>query len=438
MKKAFAVAFLLLAALCLASCGIFGEGDVTTADMTVTASDITVTDTVADITGTAEPVATTVPEETTAHVTEVTSEPVEYPPMTEEPVVTTAPEVTVTTEVTTASTEETTSSEPEEFSFETSNLDKYIKLGKYLGIEVFVEPSVPLTDEQIETEIELFVESILLDAAILEGQCKDGDKVNIDYTGTIDGKTFYGSSAEGQILTLGEHEYILDVDDGIVGMSVGETREVIATFPLDYGAEALNGKTAVFEITLNFIYPLLTDELVAEYTDYLTVDEFKQSIRDSAEEEAVEERKAAAWTKAMANSRIIGYPDAAVDAAFESQISSYKRIAETYGLTYEQLICDVYGLDISEAESVFTEYAKNDVAQQLLLYAIARDMGMDISDAAYEEEILDLMVDAGFDSIDELTEATGYSKAYLKELLIYQDVLDEIVAQANFVETFSK
>lgn len=435
MKRLFAVLLVLLVTLCFASCD-GGTAETTDTDVTAFAQNTTVflpTDT-------AEPVDTTVPETTDVATAETTA-PVEISTgaqTTAEPDVTDTPDDTTVTDVTTEVPVETTV--PEEFDYVTSDLGEYIALGKYLGIEVIVAPIATITDAQIEDELKTLADSLPEEAMITEGACQMGDKVNIDYVGTVDGAVFEGGNAAGQTATLGAGEYVEGFEEGIVGMSVGEIRDISVVFP-DYYYSDLAGKEATFTVTLNYIYPALTDEIVAEYLGYTDLAELKAEIRvkleTAAAQEVENERAEAAWTKAMANSHIIGYPEAAVGEAFGEQVELYRSSAESYGMTYEQFIEQGYGISVEEAEGIFMEYAKNSVAQQLLLYAIARDMGMDVSDAAYEDELLALAESLGLASASELAEVTGYSKAYLKEMLIYSEVLDAIVKQANFVENIS-
>lgn len=434
MKRLFAVLLVLFVTLCFASCD-GGTAETTDTDVTAPAPDTTVFET----TDTAEPVDTTVPETTEAAVANTTA-----PPEISTSAQTTAepdvpPDDTTVPDDTTEVPADTTA--PAEFDYVTADLSEYIALGKYLDIEVIVAPIAAITDAQIEDELKSLTDSLPRAAMITEGVCKMGDKVNIDYVGTVDGVVFEGGNAIGQTATLGAGEYAEGFEEGIAGMSVGDTRDIVVVFP-DYYYYDLAGKEATYKVTLNYIYPALTDEIVAEYLGYADLAELKAEIRASLEaaaaQEVESERAEAAWTKAMANSRIIGYPEAAVNAAFSEQVELYRSSAVSYGMTYEQFIEQGYGITVNEAEGIFMEYAKNSVAQQLLLYAIARDMGIDTSDAAYEDELLALAESLELTSVEELAEVTGYSKAYLKEMLIYSRVLDAIVKQANFVENISK
>ncbi|MBQ8836302.1 MAG: FKBP-type peptidyl-prolyl cis-trans isomerase [Clostridia bacterium] len=452
MRRIFAVTLTLAAVFCFASC------DLTDKDKTENTGTVTAIHTATDFTETTVFVETsecvTSPEETvTAEtsavsvdttsemcVTDVTKETVtETVAVTEDTTVsaeiTSADEPVTPPDVTVTSTETLPdeTAEPEEFDFATADLTKYIALGKYLGIEVRVAPAVTVSEEQVDAELAEFVFLLPKEAMIFDGVCKSGDKVSVDYTSSL------GDGETNAVVTVGAGEYIEGFEEGIVGMNVGETRQLALTYPDYYGS--LAGQTVTYTVTLNYIYPTLNDAIVLEYFGYNSLSELRADLRDglvnAAAEDAESVRTEAAWTKVAANSRIIAYPTSAVNAALEKELEGYKTYAEQCGITYEELIESTYGITTAEAESIFTEYAKNAVAQQLLLYAIARDMGMDISDAAYDERISDIAAEYGMSSIEVLVAATGQTKTYFKELLIYDDVLEKIVKYANFVETAS-
>lgn len=85
---------------------------------------------------------------------------------------------------------------------------------------------------------------------------EDGDTVNIDYVGSIDGVEFDGGNTQGNgtDLTIGSGRYIDDFEEQLSGAHPGDEVEVTVTFPDDYGNDELNGKEAVFDVTVNGIY----------------------------------------------------------------------------------------------------------------------------------------------------------------------------------------
>ena len=150
-----------------------------------------------------------------------------------------------------------------------------------------------VTDEDISNYIDQNVLSnYATDEKVTNRAAADGDTVNIDYVGSVDGVEFDGGNTQGNgaDLTLGSHHsYIDDFEDQIVGHMPGESFDVTVTFPEDYGNEDLNGKEAVFKTTLNYIKesknPDLTDDWVAsnlgETMNLNTIDELNDFVKNT-------------------------------------------------------------------------------------------------------------------------------------------------------------
>lgn len=451
MKKVLLCASALLLALSLVAC-VEGNNPPSTSDaplssdlppVTTTAEPI-VTTTAEPVVTTAEPVETTTAEPVvTTAAPAVTTEPpvtsvsIDYIPIPTEPPVTTAvPVTTVPAETTTVPAETTEPPYTGEFDLARSDLSEYILLGKYLGIEVYVTEPAPVETEAVEAKVDAALETLPDEAMVRDRAAAEGDKVNIDFTGKLDGEPFDGGSAAGQTLTLGSSAFIDGFEEGVVGMMPGETKTLELTFPEDYYPD-LAGLAVSFEITLNYIYPTLTDAVAATYLGAADAASYRAGILAELEaarqNEFAAAKEEAAWTKALANSRVAAYPEVLLSEAFESSVSVYVSLAEMYGMTYADLFPTVYGLPVEEAESILMESSKNIVAQRLLLYAIARDMGIDVSDERFEEDLAATAAILGVESVDELVAQLGRDKASLKEDKLYSQVITEIVAQANFV-----
>jgi len=425
MKKALALAALLLVAVTFSACA--GEKNPpSTTDIPVS-SDLIPETTAVPVTTVAPetteaPVTTEAPETTSVSVvTSIVYVPV---PVTSEPVETTAPAETTEPPYT------------GEFDLAKSDLSEYITLGKYLGIEVHVTEPAPIADAAVEERVTSAIAALPAEAMTRDRAAVDGDRVNIDFVGKLDGELFEGGSAEKYAITLGSGVFIDGFESGVVGMTAGETKALELTFPTDYYPD-LADRAVVFEVTLNYIYPTLTDDLAKTYLDAADAASYRAGIL--AELEAARQaefaaaKEEAAWTKALANSRITGHPETLLSEAFASSKAAYVSLAEMYGMAYEDLFPMAYGISVEEAESILMDSSKNIVAQRLLLYAIARDRGIDISDERFEEDLAATAAILGLESIDALIAQLGRDKASLKEDKLYSQVITEIVAQANFV-----
>lgn len=454
MRKALLTAMALSLAVALAACNgdtnpptttdnsvsaeipVTTEAPVTTEVTTaeITAAVTTVAPETTEVTTEATTEVTTVTTTTEATTTEDTEVSIDVIPIPVEPPVTTT-EAPVTTEVpvTTAPAEPPA---PEVFDFAVSDLSDYITLGKYLGIEVHVTEPAPIGEEAIDEEIEALILSLPADALRTEGTALDGDTVCIDFVGSMGGVEFEGGTAADYPLTLGSHSFIDGFEEGIVGMSVGETKTLELVFPEEY-YEELAGQAVAFTVTLKGIYPTMDDTTALTYFEAASVADLRDRILASLEAKRQAEiaavREEEAWTKALANSRVTGYPKEALDEAFDANVAAYTSLAESYGIPYEELFPLMYGIPLAEAEEILLDSAKNIVAQRLLLYAIARDMQLDVSDERFEEDLAATATILGLESVDALIAQLGRDKASLKEDKLFSQVITEIVNQANFV-----
>lgn len=365
--------------------------------------------------------------------TESSSDPIVFPPVSE----------STNTTVTTAASDPASSSsallkpeDPESFDFAKSDLSEYFVLGKYLGIEVFVADRVPVTEAMVEERLTQTIEALPESFRIMDRPAEIGDRVSIDFVGTIDGVPFEGGSMRNFSLTLGSGAMVSGFEDSIAGMEPGETLELFIKLPEDYYA-GLAGMDAVFSVTLHFIFPELTDEIVQTCFGLENAQAYRDAMRNALEKEADRAfevaKEEAAWTKALANSRVIEYPQEAVEKAFGYTVESYTILAESSGMTYDAFFPSVYGLSVSEAEEIFWQSARNVVAQELLLYSIAKDMGLDVSDEKLESDLLVTAKLLRLDSVDELIAQLGTTWELLKEEKLYAEIIPKIVEQANFI-----
>ena len=269
---------------------------------------------------------------------------------------------------------------------------------------------------------------------------REGDTVSIDFVGTMEGVTFDGGSAAGFMLTLGSGALIDGFEDGVCGMQPGEEKQLDLVFPADYDP-AFAGKAAVFTVKLNHIYPVPNDAIAVQYWNAESLDAYRATLRAELEGEAQAafevSKEEAAWTKALANSRVIRYPESALNEAFESNVRAYEELAAMYNMTYEEIFPTFYGLSVADAETILFNSAKNLTAQRLLLYAVSKDMGLDVSDEKFEAELAATAAVLGLDSVDTLVAQLGKSKTALKEDKLYDAVITKITAEAQFVVTGS-
>ena len=314
------------------------------------------------------------------------------------------------------------------------DVSKYVTIGEYKGLEL-TRTSQPVTDDDVQAEINYNLEDN--GSEVKDGTVENGDTVTINFTGTIDGKEFDGGSAEDYELVVGDGEMIDEFEDGIVGMKSGETKELDLTFPDDYYEESVAGKAVVFKVTLQkFTRPAeLTDEWVAENTEYKTVDEYRAAVKTQLEDTAVQtadyELYSDAWNEVQADSEIKDYPKEDVDAAKKSYQELNEKYVKDAGMEMADFL-ESQGMSEEDYESECQQYAESKVEQNLIVQGIMDAEGLSIDDEETQKLKDDLIKEYGFASIDEMIET--YGEQEVNESLALLRVERFIVDNANVTE----
>jgi len=314
------------------------------------------------------------------------------------------------------------------------DVSKYVTIGEYKGLEL-TRTSQPVTDDDVQAEINYNLEDN--GSEVKDGTVENGDTVTINFTGTIDGKEFDGGSAEDYELVVGDGEMIDGFEDGIVGMKSGETKELDLTFPDDYYEESVAGKAVVFKVTLQkFTRPAeLTDEWVAENTEYKTVDEYRAAVKTQLEDTAVQtadyELYSDAWNEVQAASEIKDYPKEDVDAAKKSYQELNEKYVKDAGMEMADFLKS-QGMSEEDYESECQQYAESKVEQNLIVQGIMDAEGLSIDDEETQKLKDDLIEEYGFASIDEMIET--YGEQEVNESLALLRVERFIVDNANVTE----
>ena len=260
----------------------------------------------------------------------------------------------------------------------------YVKLGDYKDIAVEVDKSLEVTDSNIkavanETLVQYpnYVET--------KDKAEDGSKVNIDYTGTVDGEEFDGGSAQGSDLILGSGSFIDGFEEGLVGHKAGEEVKLDLKFPEDYSLNPdLAGKAAVFKVKINKVYKAetmdydhLTDDYVKENfsTTYglSTVKAFKDRMKESLESQKDVAVQKAFLEKLVEKSEIT-IPDGLIDERIEQTMDSYEESCTQYGMELEDYIKNMYGQSVDEYKKTLKTELEASVKEELVLEELVRKL----------------------------------------------------------------
>ncbi len=317
------------------------------------------------------------------------------------------------------------------------DLSKYVTLGEYKGLE-YEETSTEVTDEDVQAELDYLLESKADVEKIMDGTVADGDTVNIDFTGMRDGVAFDGGSGTGYDLTIGSNSFIDNFEEQLIGMKPGDTKEINVTFPDPYPTNPdLAGVPVVFEVTVNYIcgeniIPEMSDQFIADNTDYQTVDEYKEYVRgylkDYKESTADSDREQALWQQVMDNCTFAELPQDKVDEEVENMYNSYEQYAGYYGLEMADFL-EQMGMSEEDFRTELTSYAENLVKRNLVFNAIVEKEGLTVSDDEYEKTAEEKATDYGYESKDAMEEALGADT--IREDILWDKVLTLIADNAT-------
>ena len=313
------------------------------------------------------------------------------------------------------------------------DVEKCVTLGDYKGVTV--EKTIQsVTDEDVQNEIDNALANYPVE---VDQAAKEGDTVNIDYVGKIDGEEFDGGSDQGADLKLGSGKFIDGFEDGLVGARKGETRTLNLTFPEDY-TQDLAGKAVEFTVTVNAVKEPLsepTDQWVADNIEgYDNIADYKAGIRseqeESNEQTAENQVRYAAWTQVIDNCTINEYPETLVEVGkklYEQQVETYAKYA---GMELDAYI-ESSGLTQEEYQSNMEEYGKNVAAQALVCQAICDKEGFAIGDDDYQKALQDMLTEYGCTE-DELIQTYGQDN--VEQSIMLNRVSNLILENANVTE----
>lgn len=313
---------------------------------------------------------------------------------------------------------------------EDEGIDYFMSLGDYKGLEL-TKNVYDVTDADVDSFVANALGSYPVEGTAVEVE----DTVNITYEGKIDGETFDGGSADSYDLTIGSGTFIDDFEDQLVGMAVGETREVEVTFPDDYTTEDLQGKDAVFTVTVNSISHYLdepTDEWVAANTEYTTVDDYRAWVLsyledyyvDLAQDELWED----AWNQVYETATFKEYAKDIMEDCQADQKDSYEYYAEMYGMEYDEFM---ESMGITEDDLL--QEAKGNVQIVMIVEYIAEKEEIGEDSDAYQTQLDELLTESGYENKEAAIE-DGISEWNMDFVTKYNCVMKLIVDNATVTE----
>ena len=304
-----------------------------------------------------------------------------------------------------------------------------VTLGAYKGIEV-EKQEYNVTDEMVEAEIQKEREKIASTVEVTGRAVADGDKVNLDYSGSVDGVKFDGGTAENQELTIGSGMFIPGFEEQMVGMNVGEEKDITVTFPEQYHSEELAGKEAVFHVKVNAIeetvLPEVDDEFAKDVSEFDTIAELRadkrKKLEEAAELRAKNQRENELIEKACENAAV-EIPEAMIERQMDHILNDIRYRLSMQGISLEDY-CKYTGNSIEDMRKEMREDAAKRVKSQLVLEAIGKAEAVEAAAEEIEEKLNEYAAQFGDKAESFKTGLTDEDKLYFAD----QIVLDKTFA----------
>lgn len=267
-----------------------------------------------------------------------------------------------------------------------------VTLGDYKGLEVEAVAS-EVAEEEVAAELERLQQRHAELSVVEEGAAENGDITVIDFDGYVDGEQFEGGASERYSLELGSNSFIPGFEEQVVGMQIGDFKDVEVTFPESYHAEQLAGKPAVFKVKLHEIkrktLPALDDEFAKDVSEFDTLEEYKQDLvsklKVRKDQEAEQARETAVVDKATAAAEV-EIPEPMIVSETDYMIKDFESRLKMQGMNME-----LYFQFSGQNESVLRDQMRGDaekrVRNNLVLDAIAKAEGIVANDEDLNEEL---------------------------------------------------
>ena len=303
-----------------------------------------------------------------------------------------------------------------------------VVLGDYKGLEV-PKSDLEVTEEEIAGELKREQENNSRSIDVDDRAVMDGDKVTLDFEGSVDGEAFEGGKGTDYPLTIGSGAFIPGFEEQLVGAEIGQEKEVNVTFPENYQAKELAGKAAVFKCTVKKIemkeLPELNDDFAKDVSEFDTLEEYKADTLDRVLEKkadaAKRSREDAAVEKAIENASM-EIPDAMLETQVDQMLDDFARRIQAQGLSMEQYMQFTGATQDAMREQMKPQAMKR-IQTRLVLEKIAEAENIQISDERLDEEIAK-MAEMYKMEADKLKEMMGdYEKDQMKKDLAVQEAV---------------
>ncbi len=314
-----------------------------------------------------------------------------------------------------------------------------VVLGEYKGLEV-QKDSVEVTEEEIEAELKKAQDQNAREVAIEDRPVKEGDIITLNYEGTIGGAPFSGGTADNQQLEIGSHSFIDTFEDQLVGMEIGDEKDVEVTFPETYHSQEVAGKDAVFHVKVLGIkekqLPEIDDDFAQDTTEFDSLEEYKQSIRDhiaAGKEETAKNAMENALLAQIVEKSQMDIPDAMIESQVDQMVEEFKQRISYQGLSFEQYM-QYSGQNLDAVREQMRPDAEKRIQGSLVLEKIADLENIEAGDEDLQKEF-ERMASMYQMEADQIASFMGDAeKENMKKDLAVQKAIAFILDQAVVTE----
>lgn len=304
---------------------------------------------------------------------------------------------------------------------------------------IIEEVDANVTDEDIDNRLKKEQEENARIVPVEDREAKMGDTVNIDFDGFLDGERFEGGKAEDYDLELGSNTFIKGFEDQVVGHKKGDKFDVNVTFPKDYQAKEFQGKDAKFEVEINSItekeLPEIDDEFAMDISEFETLDELKNDLREKIKEEKENNR-----TNIMQNQAVdalvklseVSAPESMIRNEIDIEMQNLDQRLQQMGISLSQYI-EMTKMDINQIRSQYRNSAIAKVKANLVIDEVALKEGFDATDEEIEEKINESAKMYGVDDIEKFKEIfrKNVSNDTVKENIKRRKAVEFLVEKAK-------
>ena len=314
-----------------------------------------------------------------------------------------------------------------------------VTLGQYKGLEVQKE-SVEVSDEEVEAELKKAQEQNAREITVEDRPVKEGDVITLDYAGTIAGVPFDGGTATSQKLEIGSHSFIDTFEDQLVGLNIGDEKDVEVTFPEEYHAPDLAGKPASFHVKVLGItekqLPEIDDDFAQDTTEFDSLEEYKADVRAKLEQ-SKEERAKSEMENVLVEKAVEGatmdIPDAMIDSQVEQMIDEFKQRVTYQGISFEQYLQFTGQNPEAFQESMRPEAVKR-IQSSLVLEAIVAAENIEATDEDLNKEMEKMASMYQMDVEQIASFIQDEQKENMKKDIAIQKAVEFLAAEAKVTE----